>query len=216
MAWRVNLAWRRVGAGVLRVMTTFQKFDERTALVVVDVQNDFADPTGSLYVKGGEDVVPLVNDLIEAARGAGALVVYTADWHPATTPHFQKDGGTWPVHCVRDTWGAELHPRLVLAGAVVRKGTGGEDGYSGFTMRDPERGVTRSTELELLLRQAGIERVVVVGLATDWCVKETALDARKLGFATTVIEAATRAVNLDPNDGARAVETLCSAGVEIA
>src|SRR5918999_1313891 len=91
-------------------------YDERTALVVVDVQNDFADPGGSLHVPGGEAVVPVVNDEVAAARAAGALVVYTQDWHPADTPHFAKDGGTWPVHCVGGTWGSDLHPRLTLDG----------------------------------------------------------------------------------------------------
>ena len=84
----------------------------KAALIVVDVQNDFADPKGSLYVKGGEMVVPVINEQVEAARAAGALVVYTRDWHPTSTPHFQKDGGIWPVHCVKETWGAELHPDL--------------------------------------------------------------------------------------------------------
>ena len=84
----------------------------KAALIVVDVQNDFADPKGSLYVKGGEMVVPVINEQVEAARAAGALVVYTQDWHPTSTPHFQKDGGIWPVHCVKETWGAELHPDL--------------------------------------------------------------------------------------------------------
>ena len=91
-------------------------YDARTALIVVDVQNDFADPKGSLYVSEGERVVPLINDEIERATEAGALVVYTQDWHPESTPHFAKDGGIWPVHCVRDTWGAELHPDLRVTG----------------------------------------------------------------------------------------------------
>ena len=130
--------------------------------------------------------------------------------------HFKKDGGRWPVHCVRDTWGAALHPALMVAGPVVRKGTGGEDGYSGFSVRDPVSAKTQSTDLERTLRERKIARVVVVGLATDWCVKETALDARRLGFETTVIAAATRPVNLDAGDGERAIEALRAAGVEIA
>ena len=115
-------------------------YDARTALVVVDVQNDFADPAGSLSVSGGEEVVARASDQARAAAAAGALVVYTQDWHPAVTPHFAKDGGIWPVHCVADTWGAALHPDLVVAGPRIRKGSNGEDGYSGFTMRDPETG----------------------------------------------------------------------------
>jgi nicotinamidase/pyrazinamidase len=128
-------------------------YDERSALVVVDVQNDFADPNGSLYVRGGEEVVLAANREIERAKEAGALVVYTQDWHPETTPHFEKDGGIWPVHCVRDTWGAELHPDLKIQGEIVRKGTGGEDGYSGFTVRDPSSGDEAPTALEGMLRE---------------------------------------------------------------
>src|SRR5918995_4326876 len=169
-----------------------------TALVVVDVQNDFADPNGSLYVQGGETIVERVNEEILDARGAGAPVVYTADWHPESTPHFQKDGGIWPVHCVGGTWGAEFHPRLKVDGPVVKKGTGGEDGYSGFSVRDPETGDEAPTELERMLRDRGVEKVVVVGLATDYCVKETALDAVRKGFGTSVLRAAIAAVNLEP------------------
>jgi nicotinamidase/pyrazinamidase len=122
-------------------------YDPATALIVVDVQNDFADPDGGLYVAGGEQVVPLVNDHVRSARDAGATVVYTQDWHPPETPHFEKDGGTWPVHCVRDTWGAQLHPDLEVDGPVVRKGVDGGDGYSGFSVRDPVSGDEQATEL---------------------------------------------------------------------
>lgn len=192
-----------------------QPYDEKTALVVVDVQNDFADPQGSLYVRGGEQVVPLINEEVEAAGGAGALVVYTQDWHPASTPHFDKDGGIWPVHCVQGSWGAELFPDLMVAGDVVRKGSDGRDGYSGFTVRDPRSGDTEGTELEPLLTERGTERVVVVGLATDYCVKETAIDAAAKGFATTVLVRATRPVDLQPGDGERALGLMRSAGAEV-
>ena len=190
-------------------------YDERSALVVVDVQNDFADPAGSLYVRGGEEVVPVVNAEVEAARRAGALVVYTQDWHPAETPHFVTSGGVWPPHCVQGSWGAELHPDLVVEGDVVRKGTGGEDGYSGFTVRDPESGDTEATVLDGLLRAHGVERVVVVGLAADVCVKDTALDAARLGYRTTVLRDGVRAVELREGDGARAFDELAAAGVEV-
>ena len=191
------------------------EYDERTALVVVDVQNDFADPKGSLYVRTGEAVIDVINRQIERARGAGATVVYTQDWHPERTPHFETDGGIWPVHCVRDTWGAELHPALSVSGEVVKKGTGGEDGYSGFTVRDPESGERTDTSLEDLLRESGIQRVVVAGLATDYCVKETAVDALAKGFDTVVLEDAVRAVDLDPGDGDRALDTVRAAGGEV-
>jgi nicotinamidase/pyrazinamidase len=190
-------------------------YDRRTALVVVDVQNDFADPGGSLSVPGGDGIVPVVNAEIEAARTAGALVARTQDWHPPSTPHFQKDGGVWPVHCVRDTWGAELHPELRADGPVVRKGANGEDGYSAFTMRDPGSGDTIPTELEALLRERRVERVVVCGLATDYCVKATALDAVRLGFETSVLAEGIRAVELQPGDGGRAIEEMAAAGVSV-
>jgi len=189
-------------------------YDATTALVVVDVQNDFASPQGSLYVGGGEQVVPLINAEIAAARAAGAKVFHTQDWHPPSTPHFEKDGGIWPVHCVADTTGAELHPELHVAGPVVRKGTAGEDGYSGFSMRDAD-GKTVPTALDGLLRDAGIERLVVVGLATDYCVKETGLDARRLGYPTTLLAAAVRSVDLVDGDGQRAIDELVAAGVDI-
>lgn len=187
-------------------------YDERTALIVVDVQNDFADPNGSLYVSEGQKVVAFVNDEIDRARRAGALVVYTQDWHPEETPHFEKFGGIWPVHCVRDTWGAELHPELTVAGETIKKGVGGEDGYSGFTVRDPQSGEESPTPLEELLRSRKIEKVVIVGLATDYCVKETALDALQKGFETTVLKEGIRAVNLQPNDGEKATSEIERAG----
>ena len=191
------------------------EYDPSTALVVVDVQNDFADPDGSLSVRGGDATVPAINGEIETARAAGAPVFYTQDWHPPDTPHFAKDGGTWPVHCVRDTWGAELHPDLEVVGPVVRKGSNGEDGYSGFTMRDPVTGETTPTELDAWLRERAVRRVVVVGLATDYCVKATALDARSRGYETAVLAEAVRAVDLHPGDGDRALEEMRNAGVSV-
>ena len=187
-------------------------YDEKTALLVVDVQNDFADSNGSLYVRDGEAVIPIINEQIEAARRTGALVVYTQDWHPGSTPHFEKDGGIWPVHCVQGTWGAELHPGLKVVGEVVRKGAGGEDGYSGFTVRDPRSGEEHGTGLEELLRRRGVERVVVAGLATDYCVKETAVDGARKNFNTTVLTSAVRAVDLKSGDGQRALEAMEAAG----
>lgn len=192
------------------------RWDERTALVVVDVQNDFADPEGGLSVSGGDAILPAVNGAIAAAEAAGACVVYTQDWHPPETPHFARDGGIWPVHCVRDTWGAEFHPDLRVAGEVVRKGTGGEDGYSGFTVRDPAGGDPSDTVLESLLRDRGVGTVAVAGLATDYCVRDTALDAADRGFATFVLIDAVRAVDLHPGDGARALEAMRRAGVRSA
>jgi nicotinamidase/pyrazinamidase len=187
-------------------------YDPTTALLVVDVQNDFADPQGSLYVKTGEQVVPVINAEIERANAAGAPVFYTQDWHPGSTPHFAKDGGIWPVHCVQGSWGAEFQPDLIVGGPIVQKGSNGEDGYSGFTMRDPLSGETIPTALADLLSEAGVTKLVVAGLATDYCVKATVLDARERGYPTTVIGTAIRSVDLQPGDGDRAIEAMFAAG----
>lgn len=191
-------------------------YDEKSALLVVDVQNDFADPKGSLYVAGGEDVVDVANREIKRAVQAGAPVVYTRDWHPEATPHFEPFGGLWPVHCVRNSWGAEAPANLAVLGQVVRKGTGGEDGYSGFTVQDPESGEKKPTGLEELLRRRRIQKVVVIGLATDYCVKETALDALRLGFDAVILRDGVRAVNLQPDDGSRALADIVRAGGRVA
>jgi nicotinamidase/pyrazinamidase len=189
------------------------RYDPQVALIVVDLQNDFADPSGSLSVRGGSEIVPLVNAEIERALEAGAVVAYTQDWHPAHTPHFAQDGGIWPVHCVGETWGAELFPTLSVRGPIVRKGTGGEDGYSGFSMRDPAGGLAIPTELDATIARSGARRLVVVGLATDYCVKATALDGARLGYQTAVLLDGVRAVDLEPGDGDRALEELEEAGV---
>ncbi|MGH9192972.1 MAG: isochorismatase family protein, partial [Acidimicrobiales bacterium] len=130
---------------------------------------------------------------------------------------FAKDGGIWPVHCVHGTWGAELHPRLtVVNGERIRVGVGGEDGYSGFTVADPVTGATERTALDDLLRQRGVERVVVLGLATDYCVRATALDAVTLGYDTTLVVDGVRPVELEPGDGQRAIDEVSAAGVTLA
>ena len=192
-------------------------YDPATALLVVDVQHDFADPAGSLAVPGAEEVIPVMNAEIALAQEAGATIAYTQDWHPAATPHFARDGGVWPVHCVGGTPGAELHPALHLAeGALfTRKGSGGQDGYSAFSVRDPVAGEVTSTGLEGELRARGIDRVVIAGLATDYCVKETGLDAVRLGFEAAVLTGAVRAVDLAPGDGERALRALAEHGVEM-
>lgn len=190
-------------------------YDPSTALVVVDVQNDFADFAGSLYVGGGEAVLAVVNDAVARARDAGSFVVYTQDWHPASTPHFAKDGGIWPDHCVQGTWGAALHPGLVVDGEVVRKGADGKDGYSAFSVRDPLSGETSPTLLEQLLRDRSIARLVVCGLTTDYCVAETVLDARMLGFPVEVLGDGIRAVDLAEGDGERAIVRMRDAGADV-
>ncbi|MGI8594387.1 MAG: nicotinamidase [Solirubrobacteraceae bacterium] len=173
------------------------------ALIVVDVQNDFC-PGGALAVEGGDEVVEIVNRMAREH----ALVVATRDWHPPDHGSFAERGGPWPVHCVQGTEGAELHPGVERENldVVVDKGQDRTtEGYSGF----------EGTDLERLLRDRGVDRLHVVGLALDVCVKNTALDARRAGFDTVVHLDATRSVNVDPGDGDRADAELRAAGVEV-
>ena len=173
------------------------------ALIVVDVQNDFC-PGGALAVPEGDAVVEPINAMAREAP----FVVATRDWHPADHGSFAERGGVWPVHCVAGTPGADLHPGVDrdLIDAVVDKGQApDQEGYSGF----------EGTPLSQLLRDRGVDAVDVVGLALDYCVKATALDARRAGFEVTVHRGATRAVEVAPGDGERAVEELRAAGVSV-
>jgi nicotinamidase/pyrazinamidase len=176
------------------------------ALIVVDVQNDFC-PGGALAVAHGDEVVEPLNKQIDEFLERGAPVYKSRDWHPATTKHFEAYGGTWPVHCVQNTKGAEFHPALRDDPriTVVSKGLGDTDCYSAFD----------ETDLVSQLREQGVEEVVVGGLATDYCVKNTVLDALKHGFKVKLLENATRAVDLQPGDGDRAIEEMRAAGAEI-
>jgi nicotinamidase/pyrazinamidase len=207
--------WEDSNSGQWSALDTNTRYGPEVGLVIVDVQNDFADPAGSLYVNGGSEVVPLVNAEVAQALKAGAVVVYTQDWHPAHTPHFAADGGIWPTHCVQGTWGAQLYPDLTVRGPIVRKGTQGEDGYSGFSMREPDGGPPIPTELDGTLSRGGVQRIVVCGLATDYCVLATALDGVRLGYQVAVLADAVRAVDLTRGDGQRALDELAAAGVVV-
>jgi len=178
----------------------------RRALIVVDVQNDFC-PGGSLAVKRGDEVVAPLNRLIEEFLSRGEPVYKSRDWHPSQTKHFTAYGGTWPVHCVRGTRGAEFHPRLIEDPRVrvVSKGEGDEDSYSAFD----------GTTLADSLRAEGVEEIWVGGLATDYCVKNTVLDALRAGFKVRALSDAMRAVNLRPGDEACAIEEMRRAGAEV-
>lgn len=181
----------------------------RDALVVVDVQNDFC-PGGSLAVDRGDEVVPVLNRYAERFGRAGAPIFASRDWHPARTRHFKEWGGVWPPHCVQGTRGAELHPALVLPRGViiVSKGMDPEaDAYSAFQALDPSG---RSFADALAAR--GVRRLYVGGLATDYCVKATTLDALRAGFAVLLLEDAMRAVNLEPGDDRRALLEMQAAG----
>ena len=193
------------------------EYDATTALVVVDLQNDFADPAGGLAVRGGDELAAVLAPHLAAARAAGSLVVLTQDWHPPRTPHFDTDGGPWPVHCVADTWGAQLVEGLAVRDddPVVRKGTDGGDGYSGFSVRDPASGEVARTALQGVLDARGVRRVVVAGLAGDVCVAATAVDAAGLGYDTVLPVALPRFVELQPGDAERAMDRVRDAGVTV-
>lgn len=197
-------------------MSTDQPAGPVTGIVVVDMQVDFGDPGGSLYVRGGEALLPVVQGWIHRAVDTGQPVFFTQDWHPPRTPHFTIDGGSWPVHCVRDTPGAQFLPGLDVVGPVVRKGVDGRDGYSGFSVRDPRSGEVAATELGSLVAATGVRQLVVVGLAGDWCIQETALDARRLGFGVRVPLDATAFVELEPGHTDAAVTRMRAAGVDVA
>ena len=185
------------------------------ALIVVDMQHDFGHPDGSLYVRGAEDIVEPIIAAIEATKAAGGLVVYTQDWHPEQTPHFAEHGGLWPAHCVIDSHGAEMLPGVQVHGPVVRKGSGPEDGYSGFSVLHLPTGENRETELSAILDENGIMSITVVGLAGDWCVKSTAIDGVRLGYRVTVPLALTRFVELEPGHTEAAISEMRAAGVTL-
>ncbi len=194
------------------------RYDESTALVVVDMQNDFAHPDGSLFVYGGDTLVGPINDEIAVAAAAGTVVVLTQDWHPPSTPHFVTYGGVWPVHCVAGTWGAELVDGLDpdhRASAVIRKGTNGEDGYSAFMMRRPGSSTDIATGLAGLLRERDVERVVVVGLASDVCVAATARSAAEAGFGTVLRWELSRPVDASEQTCVEVLADLDRAGVAV-
>ncbi len=178
----------------------------RRALLVVDVQNDFC-PGGALAVERGDEVVAPLNRLITEFLSRGDLVFKSRDWHPPRTKHFAAHGGTWPVHCVQQTRGAEFHPDLIADPRIeiISKGLGDEDSYSAFD----------GTRLAERLRERGVREVWVGGLATDYCVKQSVLDALRGGFKAFAVEDAMRAVNRRPGDDARALAEMRAAGAEV-
>jgi nicotinamidase/pyrazinamidase len=181
--------------------------NKKKALIVVDVQNDFC-PGGSLAVAHGDEVVAPLNKLIREFLDRGEPVYKTRDWHPARTKHFAAYGGVWPVHCVQNTRGAEYHadllddPRINIISKGIDESA---DGYSGFD----------GTNLAELLREEGVEEIWVGGLATDYCVKETVLDGVRQGFEVKALADAMRAVNVNADDGTKAIAQMRHAGAEI-
>ena len=178
------------------------------ALILVDIQNDFC-PGGALAVAEGEQIVPVVNRLMPHFR----LVVSTLDWHPANHVSFREQGGPWPPHCVQNTFGAELHPaldRAPIAHTFRKASTADRDAYSEFEGVDEQQ-----RSLDDYLKSRGVRRVYVVGLATDYCVRATALDALRFGYETYVVTDAVRAVNVQPDDGAKALAEMQDSGAHL-
>jgi nicotinamidase/pyrazinamidase len=182
------------------------------ALIIVDVQNDFC-PGGALAVAGGDQIVPVLNRLIAEFDRGGWPVVATRDWHPQRTSHFNTQGGVWPPHCIQGTLGAEFHSDLALGPGAVIVSKGMEenaDSYSGFDGVD-----ARGLRLADVLRERGVKRLIVGGLATDYCIKQTALDGLRQGFEVVVLEDAVRGVNLKPGDARQALDDMKRAGAEL-
>jgi len=183
------------------------------ALVIVDVQNDFC-PGGSLAVPEGDKVVPVLNQYIAHFAAVKGPIFASRDWHPAVTKHFKAYGGIWPPHCVQGTRGAEFHPDLKLPreAVVVSKGMDpNADAYSCFQAED-----SNGMPFAAALGEWGVQRLFVGGLATDYCVKSTVLDALREGFQVVVLDDAIRAVDVTPGDGARALQELTAAGATFA
>ena len=180
--------------------------DKKQALIVVDVQNDFC-PGGTLAVAHGDEVVPPLNKLIDEFLERGDPVFKSRDWHPPTTKHFQAYGGTWPVHCVQNTPGAEFHPQLRDDPRIqiISKGLGDTDCYSAFD----------ETDLAKRLHEANVQEVLVGGLATDYCVKNTVISALDEGFQVKAVSDAMKPVDVNPGDGEKAISEMREAGAEI-
>jgi nicotinamidase/pyrazinamidase len=187
--------------------------EKTVALLIVDVQIDFC-PGGSLAVPEGDAIIPVINRYIELFRKKGLPVIASRDWHPPVTGHFRQFGGLWPPHCVQGSEGARFHPRLKLSAdaTVISKGMDPKkDDYSAF------QAVTeQGAPLPDLLDELGIERLYIGGLATDYCVRASALEGLKQGFSVTLLKDAVKGVDLKPGDSARALRELAKAGAELA
>ncbi|MBC7236089.1 MAG: nicotinamidase [Chloroflexi bacterium] len=185
----------------------------KSALLIVDMQNDFL-PGGALAVPGGDVLIPVLNEYIRLAIEAGLPVIATRDWHPEQTAHFTSGGGKWPPHCVQNTWGAKFHPDLAYSDKVLILSKGMDpqaDSYSAFDAQDD-----RGRPLAQVLSDLGIEHLYIGGLALDYCVRASALDALQRGLGVTLLIDATRAVNLEIHDGEKALEDIVRAGGNVA
>jgi nicotinamidase/pyrazinamidase len=185
----------------------------RAALIVVDVQIDFC-PGGSLAVPGGDAIIPVINRYIEIFRSQGLPIFATRDWHPPVTRHFREFGGLWPPHSVQGSIGALFHPGLKLPGDVIVVSKGmepGSDDYSSF-----QATLDTGLPLQEYLRNAEVTKLYICGLATDYCVRDTCLDALGAGLAVTVLQDAVKGVDLNAGDSVRALEEIARMGGKLA
>jgi nicotinamidase/pyrazinamidase len=185
----------------------------KRALMVIDVQNDFC-PGGALAVPGGDEVIPVLNQCIKEFVAAGYPVFASRDWHPEGSAHFQERGGPWPPHCIQGTEGAEFHKDLALPDSTVVV-TAGDDpdedeGYSAFEGKIPD-----GRPLADALSAEEVDEVFIGGLATDYCVRASALDAVKAGFRTHLLLDAIRGIDVSPGDSGRAIEEMKREGVHV-
>ncbi len=182
-------------------------------MLVVDVQLDFC-PGGALAAEGGARILPALNRLLAVAHATGVPVYASRDWHPPVTRHFRAYGGAWPPHCVQGTAGAAFHPDLALPDDVVVISKGDDPDRPGYSAFDGRTGEGRSFLADLGAR--GIDRLYVAGIATDYCVKASVLDARRAGLDVTVVADAVAGIEAHPGDVARAFAEMSEAGAEIA
>jgi nicotinamidase/pyrazinamidase len=181
------------------------------ALLVVDVQNDFC-PGGALGIHGGDRIIPILNRYIKYFEMENLPIFVTRDWHPKVSKHFEQFGGVWPIHCIEGSYGAQFHPELELPkeALLMSKGMGPEeDSYSAFHSTDPS-----GMALGNLLKTFGVTQIYISGLATDYCVKYSVLDAIEYGLEVIILADAIAGVNLQPNDSSLAMEVMVSRGAE--
>tara|TARA_B100000029_G_scaffold512514_1_gene609355 strand:- start:5182 stop:5760 length:579 start_codon:yes stop_codon:yes gene_type:complete len=190
------------------------QYNKYVALLVIDFQNDFSDPQGAHYIPGASEIISHINAEINLCHVSGGEVIYTQDWHPPTTKHFASHNGRAGEHCVRNSWGAQIHPDLEISGDVLRKGIDGEDAFSCFSVRDLESGVVKPTLMETLLRDRNIQKIVFVGLSTDFCIRDSAIEALSKGFEVAVVSSCVCSTNRDVQ--VQILKDLEENGVELA
>ena len=189
------------------------QYNKYVALLVIDFQNDFSDPQGSHYIPGASEIVSHINAEINLCRASEGEVIYTQDWHPGKTKHFASHNGRVGEHCVRNSWGAQIHPDLEISGDVLRKGIEGEDAFSCFSVRDLETGIVKPTLMETLLHDRNIQKIVFVGLSTDFCIRDSAIEALLKGFEVAVVSNCV--CSTDEDAQVEILEDLEKNGVEI-